>query len=88
MEPTGASIIANCANEVNAKRFLDFIISHDIQEMQSMYFTLRGTRSDLSFSDTFVDTADIKVADIDTTVTSANKTKWLDQFKDIFTSFE
>lgn len=88
VEPTGASVIANCANEVNAKLFMDFITSHDIQEMQSMNFTLRGTRSDLSFSDTFVDTADIKVADIDTTVTSSNKSQWLEKFKDIFTSFE
>ena len=87
-EPTGAAIIEGCANQDNAKLFVDFIISYEIQQMQSMEFTLRGTRKDLQFSDAFVDTASIAIADIDTNVTSASKKDWLAKFKDIFTTFE
>jgi len=87
-EPTGAAIIDGCANLTNAKLFIDFIISYEIQQMQSMEFTLRGTRTDLEFSDAFVDTGSINIADIDTNVTSSSKEAWLAKFKDIFTSFE
>lgn len=84
-EPTSLAIINGAKNLTNAKLFVDFVTSYEIQSMMSNELNLRGARTDLDFDDAFVNTADIIMADADSAVASAKKSEWLDAFQDIWT---
>lgn len=85
-EATTAAIINGCANSANAKKFIDFLTSYEVQTTLSTELCLRGVRSDLAFSDAFVDTGSIVMANADSAYASSQKSAWLDKFMDIWTS--
>lgn len=85
-EATTAAIIKGGANTENAKKFIDFLTSYDVQTTLSTDLCLRGVRTDLEFSSTFVDLSEIKMADADPSYASAHKQEWLDKFMEIWTS--
>lgn len=84
-EPTSLAIINGAKNLANAKLFVDFVTSYEIQSMMSNELNLRGARTDLDFDDAFINTADIIMANADSAVASAKKSEWLDKFQDIWT---
>lgn len=85
-EATTAAIISGAENLGNAKAFLNFLTSYDVQATLSSDLCLRGVRTDLPFSDTFVNIDDIALANVDPSTASAMKSQWLDKFMDIWTS--
>ncbi len=85
-KPDGVYIIKGAKNMENAKRFVDYITSYDAQKMINEKLNRRAVRSDLPPSDLFVPIEDINIIYDDEDLVVANKQKWLDKFRDIFTS--
>lgn len=85
-EATTAAIIKGAKNLANAKAFVDFLTSYEVQTTLSSDLCLRGVRSDLSFSDAFVDTNSITMANADPAYASSMKKAWLEKFMDIWTT--
>lgn len=85
-ECTTAAIVKGAANEENAKAFLDFITSLEIQQTFCDELNIRGIRTDLAFSDALPDTATISLTAGDPAAVAASKKAWLSKFMDIWTS--
>ena len=85
-KPDGVYIIKGAKNMENAKRFVDYITSYDAQKMINEKLNRRAVRSDLPPSDLFIPIEDINIIYDDEDLVVANKQKWLDKFRDIFTS--
>lgn len=85
-EATTAAIIQGAENLANAKAFIDFLTSYDVQTTLSNDLCLRGVRNDLEFSDAFVDTNSIVLVDADPAYASSMKETWLNTFMDIWTT--
>lgn len=85
-EATTAAIVKGAKNLANARAFIDFLTSYDVQTLLSNELCLRGVRSDLQFSENFVDTGSITLANVDPSVASDSKKAWLNKFMDIWTS--
>ena len=84
IEGTCIAVIAGCKNEENAKKFEDFILSHDVQMILSNELYLRGVRNDLEAIG--VDLSEIPLADADSDLSAAKKKEWNERFMDIWTS--
>ena len=85
-KPDGVYIIKGAKNMENAKKFVDYITSYDAQKMINEKLNRRAVRSDLPPSDLFIPIEDINIIYDDEDLVVANKQKWLDKFRDIFTS--
>ena len=85
-KPDGVYIIKGAKNMENAKRFVDYITSYDAQKMINEKLNRRAVRSDLPPSNLFIPIEDINIIYDDEGLVVANKQKWLDKFRDIFTS--
>ena len=85
-KPDGVYIIKGAKNMENAKRFVDYITSYDAQKMINEKLNRRAVRSDLPPSNLFIPIEDINIIYDDEDLVVANKQKWLDKFRDIFTS--
>ena len=87
-KPDGVYIIKNAKNMENAKKFIDFITSKDAQTIIVKQLHRRSIRTDVEPPKGLIDKDKINIINDDEAVVVANKTKWLDKFKDIFTSAE
>ncbi|WP_371362583.1 hypothetical protein SRRS_37100 [Sporomusa rhizae] len=85
-KPDGVYIIKNAKNMENAKKFIDFITSKDAQTIIVKQLHRRSIRTDVEPPKGLIDKDKINIINDDEAVVVANKTKWLDKFKDIFTS--
>ena len=81
----GVYIIKNCPNEENARAFVDWLTSKEIQEMMNNTQYRRTIRTDVPAGDAMVPMDQINVITDDEANTAAHKSEWLDKFKDIFT---
>ena len=86
IKPDGIYIIKGAKNMENAKKFVDYITSYDAQKMINEKLNRRAVRDDLPASDLFVPIDEINIIYDDEDLVIANKQKWLDKFRDIFTS--
>jgi len=82
----GAAIIKGAKNEENAKKFINFISSKDVQTMVSHQLNRRSVRADVAPSDALQAIASIKLIKDNEEVVNKNKRVWLEKFKDIYTS--
>jgi iron(III) transport system substrate-binding protein len=83
--PEGLYIIKNAKNIENAKKFVDFVTSREIQTLMENELSRRSIRTDVT------DTAltplnDINIIHDDEELVNANKEKWLMQFKELYTN--
>ena len=85
IKPNVVSIIKNAKNMENAKKFLDYVASYDAQKMVNE-LNRRAIRNDLPPSDILLSIDKINVIEDNEDIVEANKQKWLDKFRDIFTS--
>lgn len=85
-KPDGVYIIKNAKNMVNAKKFIDFITGKDAQTMIVQQLHRRSVRDDVEPPKGLVEKAKINIINDDENVVNANKQKWLDKFKDVYTS--
>ena len=84
-KPDGIYIIKNAKNMENAKKFVDYATSYDVQKKVNE-LNRRSIRNDLPPSDILLSIDKINVIQDDENVVEPNKQKWLDKFRDIFTS--
>ena len=85
-KPDIITIIKNAKNIENAKKFVDYATSYDAQKIVNDGLNRRSIRIDLQASDILLSTDKMNIIKDDRDVIEANKQKWLDKFRDIFTS--
>jgi iron(III) transport system substrate-binding protein len=84
-EPDGVAIIKNAKNLDNAKRFLDFLTSMEIQALISNKLNRRGVRDDISLAEGLTPIDRINLISSNSKLINEKKQEWLDKFKDILT---
>ena len=86
IKPDGIYIIKGAKNIENAKRFVDYATSYDAQKTITEKLNRRSVRNDLPPSEILLSVDKINIINDDEKVVDSNKQKWLDKFRDIFTS--
>ncbi|WFB57963.1 ABC transporter substrate-binding protein [Paenibacillus sp. BR1-192] len=81
--PDGAAIIKGTKNPDEAKQFIDFIVSKDVQELVQKEFKRRSVRDDVEPVEGLPQTADIELVDYDFSWASDNKEAVISRFNDI-----
>lgn len=81
----GVYIIKDCPNEENAKIFVDWLTSLEVQDFMNSTHFRRTIRKDVPETKAMAPLSEIHVIYDDETVTAEHKSEWVDQFKDIFT---
>lgn len=86
--PAGTTIIKGCKNMDNAKLFVDFVISEEMQNIYGTTLTNRPVRKDAKTSDTMKPFSDIKVIEEDMNYVSSHKKELIEKYTDIFTTIQ
>lgn len=81
--PDGCAIIKNAKNEENAKQFIEFIISKDVQQYIVDEFDRRSVRKDIK--DSKEPFENLKVIDFDISRASINQNEILKQWSELIT---
>ncbi len=80
---TPCGIINNCANLENAKLFVDFMLSQEVQQIFVSELDLRPVRDDVDYPDYFMPSTEIHSMHLDQTYLNEHKTEITDRCKDI-----
>lgn len=86
VSPGTVQIIKGSKNMENAKKFVDFLTSKDLQTITANKLNMRATRNDVPAPPGLKQISDFNVIKEDLKVVQANSQAWLDKFKDIYTS--
>lgn len=81
--PDAISIVNGTKNLQNAQKFVDFVLSKEVQSMYTSQFLQRSVRSDVAPLQNVVPSAEIKVVDYDLSFASNEKDSILDRWKKI-----
>lgn len=79
-----AGIIKNCPNMDNAKLFMDFILSQEIQSVFGSELGNRPVNKDAKLADSLTPTASIKTVILDQGYINEHKDDVVNRFKDVF----
>lgn len=71
--PDGSALIKGAEHEENAKLFLDFTVSHDIQKFMTHNFYRRSVRKDIENDESLVPIEDINLLEYDVKWVSENR---------------
>lgn len=82
----GAALIKGAKNPENAKKFINFISSKEIQTMIANQLNRRSVRTDVPASESLLQMSSINLIKDNEEVVNKNKRVWLEKFKDIYTS--
>ena len=85
-KPEGVYIIKGAKNLENAKKFIDYCVSLDAQNILINKVNRRAIRKDASSSEVVIPMTEIYSIKDDPDFVESNRQKWLDKFRDIFTS--
>jgi len=83
--PAGSGIVKDSENLENAKLFIDFITSKEVQDIYGTTLTNRPVMADVATPSYMTNIADITLLAEDTQYVSDNKQAIQDKFKDIYT---
>lgn len=83
MVPDGIAIIKGTKNLENAKKFLDFTVGKDIQNMIVAEMSRRSIRSDVAPSEGLISIDEIPAVDYDVSIVSQNKSEILNNWKKV-----
>ena len=86
--PAGSAIVKNCKNLVNARRFIDFITSPEIQNAYGTTQTNRPVMSGVDTPDYMLPINKIKIIEEDIPYITENKEALRDRFKDIYVDIQ
>ena len=86
--PASATIIKGAKNMDNAKLFMDFILSEEVQNIWGSTLTNRPVMKDAQTSDYMVPFAEIKVIEEDIPYVSTHKQEIVDHYTEIFTDLQ
>ncbi len=84
----GAALIKGAVNEENAKLFLDYVGSKEVQTILAAKFNIRGVRTDVVLPKGLGPIADIKLLDYDFDWASENKKTIVKRWKNIVSGRE
>ncbi len=82
--PAGSGVVKGAPNMVNAKRFIDFITSAEIQDAYGTTVTNRPVMANVATPDYMTNISEINIIAEDMEYVYQNKQALQDQFKDIF----
>lgn len=86
--PASAAIINGAQNRENAERFIDFIVSQEIQNVLSTTTTNRPVREDVDTNDSMRAFGEINTIQEDMDYVSENREEIVDRYTDIFVDIE
>ena len=86
--PASATIIKGAKNIDNAKLFIDFILSEEVQNIWGSTLTNRPVMKDAATNDAMTPMADINVIEEDIPYVSAHKSELVDKYTEIFTDLQ
>lgn len=86
--PASATIIKGARNMDNAKLFIDFILSEEVQNIWGSTLTNRPVMKDAQTSEFMTPLADIYVIEEDIPYVSSHKQELVDRYTEIFTDLE
>lgn len=86
--PAGSGVIKNAKNLENAKKFIDFIISKEIQDVYGTTTTNRPVLIDVATGETMKPISEIKTLIEDIQYVSDNKVEMVNRYKDIFAKIQ
>jgi len=81
--PDGIAVIKDAKNAENAKKFVDFVVGEDVQQIVIEDFARRSIRDDMDAPEGLGPIEDIKLVDYDFEWAANNKEEVLDKWKDI-----
>jgi len=84
ISPGTVQIIKGAKNMENAKKFVDFLVSKELQTLTATKLNMRATRSDVPAPDGLKDISEIKIVNL--SEASSDNQAVLDKFRDTFTS--
>jgi iron(III) transport system substrate-binding protein len=82
--PASAAIVKDAKNLANAKKFIDFIISKDLQNTLAKDTTNRPVRNDVEMSENMKPLADINVKEEDYDYVNKHKDEIVQKYNEIF----
>lgn len=80
---TPCGLIKNCAHPELAKKFIDFMLSKEVQQIFVSELDLRPVRDDVDYPDYFLPSTEINSKHLDQTYLNEHKTEITDKCKDI-----
>lgn len=86
--PASATIVKGAKNMENAKLFMDFILSEEVQNIWGTTLTNRPVMKDAQMSEEMVPLSEIHVIQEDIPYVSSHKGKLADRFTEIFTDLQ
>ncbi|MFB9274889.1 ABC transporter substrate-binding protein [Cohnella cellulosilytica] len=86
VSPGTVQIIKGAKNMENAKKFVDFLTSKELQTLTASELSMRASRNDVPAPEGLAEISAFKIVPEDIDKTLQNSQIWLDKFKDIFTS--
>jgi iron(III) transport system substrate-binding protein len=81
-------IVKNCKNLENAKKFIDFIISKEAQDIFGTQLTARPVRSDTALGNYMTPIQDIKLIFEDGAYVTAHRSEIIERYRSILTSIQ
>ena len=84
-KPDGVYIIKGAKNLENAKKFIDYCVSLDAQNILVNKANRRAIRKDADSSEVVIPMTEIYSITDNPDIVESNRQKWLDKFRDIFT---
>lgn len=82
--PSTAGIVANCKHLDNAKLFIDFILSQELQNILCNELDNRPVRDDVSYPEYFRPAMDVKTVEFDQSFVNEHKEEITDKYMDIY----
>ena len=86
--PAYSTIIKGAKNMDNAKLFIDFILSEEVQNIWGSTLTNRPVIKDAATNDAMVPMSEINVIEEDIPYVSSHKEELADKFTEIFTDLQ
>lgn len=86
--PDAAALIKGAKNEENAKLFLDYIVSKDVQKTLATDFKIRGVRDDVAAPEGLLPLSEIKLVEYDFAWASDDKKEIITRWKNIVSGKE
>ncbi|CAH1193163.1 hypothetical protein PAECIP111891_00499 [Paenibacillus allorhizoplanae] len=86
VSPATVQIIKGAKNMENAKKFVDFLTSKDLQTLTATKLNMRASRTDVQAPSGLKSITDFKIIKEDLKYELDNNQAWLDKFKDVYIS--
>lgn len=82
--PSTAGIVKNCAHLENAKLFIDFLLSQEVQNIFCNELDIRPVRDDVTYPEYFRPATDVKTVVLDQAYVNEHKEEITDKYMDAY----